>query len=356
MERIPPYCGGAEQVAWIHAVELAKLHQVHVVTFGKDQTTESRQDITIHYLPRARKNLLAYMTTHRAILNNCISAISPHVIHCHMPNELSACLKKGACLMVSTIHDGVPENALMELTSLTRKEWLKFKIIRRMNIHKSDAVTCVSKRNCDVMSDLYKAHSEKFLFIPNPIYEHFFEPVEQYDDGYVLNFGRQITLKMATLLDAARQMPDTSFVFVGTGDMVRDHGLKNVRFVGFSEDVKSYIDRAAICVFPSLSENFPLVGLEAMARGKPVIATGPGFSEYINHRENGYLLTSNGPSQIKRAIEEVMGDKALRKKLSENGRRTAEEYQPSRVISMYMDLYRSRLSNLPSKPEPERKK
>lgn len=347
VEAIPPHCGGGEQVAWIHAVELAKRYDVAVVTLGETHSETTRDNVRVYCLPRRKRNLFAYLTTHRTLLNQCIDRIAPNVIHCHMPNELAACLSPKDRLMVSTIHDGVPENEQLKLRFTSKRDWLRFKVIRRINVKKSDLITCVSRHNRDTMRALYPKSATKFSFIPNPIYDRFFGPTTNGDEGYVLNFGRQIALKMAPLLEVAKNMPDTHFVFVGTGDMVKDYGLANVRFVGFSAAVEEYIDRAALCVFPSLSENFPLVGLEAMARGKAVIATQRGFSEYIDHLKNGYLLNSTEPHDIGEAIKTLMSNSELRSRIASNARATAEDYRPGRVIHQYVQLYEEALNPVP---------
>ncbi|MGI9233998.1 MAG: glycosyltransferase, partial [Woeseiaceae bacterium] len=105
VEAIPPHCGGGEQVAWIHAVELAKNYEVAVVTLGETYSETTQDNVRVYCLPRQKRNLFAYLTTHRALLNRCIDRIAPTVIHCHMPNELAVCLKSQGRLMVSTIHD-----------------------------------------------------------------------------------------------------------------------------------------------------------------------------------------------------------------------------------------------------------
>jgi glycosyltransferase involved in cell wall biosynthesis len=189
------------------------------------------------------------------------------------------------------------------------------------------------------MRTIYSSCADKFVFIPNPVNERFLKPVADKDEGYVLNFGRQIALKMGVLIDVARLMPETRFVFVGTGDMIGDYGLPNIEFVGFSEAVETYIDGSSICVFPSGSENFPLVGLEAMARGKAVIATKRGFSEYIDHGRNGYLLGSSDPEDIARSLSEVLSNGDLRRQLGDRARVTAEQYRPDAIVSQYEQLY-----------------
>lgn len=345
VEAIPPYCGGGEQVAWIHAVELGKRHDVTVVTFGDVNRDYIRDGVRVCSVERVRRDLGAYATTHRGLLNRLIDSINPAVIHCHMPNILSACIRKKDRVFVSTIHDGVPENEMRKLKFVRRVDWYKFRMLRWINLTKSDAVTCVSNHNLEVMRSLYPGYARKLSVIPNPIYERFFSPSEDSEQGYVLNFGRQTALKMAVLIDVAREMPTTRFVFVGTGEMVRDYGLKNVEFVGFSDAVEGYIDRAQVCVFPSRSENLPLVGLEAMARGKAVIATKRGFSEYIEHMINGYLLESASVADIKEAISAIMENDELRRRLGSNARATAERFRPGIVIAQYEGLYKSLMTS-----------
>jgi glycosyltransferase involved in cell wall biosynthesis len=80
-----------------------------------------------------------------------------------------------------------------------------------------------------------------------------------------------------------------------------------------------------------------------MARGKPVIATRRGFSEYIQHLENGFLLSSAEPAEIKAAINLLMDDQALRERLGHNARETAGNYRPHSIVSQYLDLYRAAL-------------
>jgi glycosyltransferase involved in cell wall biosynthesis len=335
IEAIPPYCGGAEHVAWIHAAQMAVNHDVSVVTFGEERRTELREGVTVEFMPATRRKLASYLSTHRSLLNDCIDSFAPDIIHCHMPNILSVCMSPRKRPFVTTIHDGVPENE----RQIQRLRWLKFKGLRLLNIRKSDVVTCVSQHNRDIMRTIYPSYADRFIFIPNPVNERFLKPVANRDEEYVLNFGRQIALKMGALIDVARLMPETRFVFVGTGDMVGDYGLPNIEFVGFSHAVETYIDGSSVCVFPSGSENFPLVGLEAMARGKAVIATKRGFSEYIDHGRDGYLLNSSDPEDVASSLREVLTDGELRRRLGECARVTAEQYRPGVIVSQYERLY-----------------
>jgi len=341
VEAIPPFCGGGEQVAWIHATEMASRHVVTVITFGEQRESSARDGIRLELLPKPQRPLTRYCTTHRSLLQSCIEQVDPAIIHCHMPNVLSLCFRRRNRLLVHTIHDGTPENEMLGAKFGSRRKWARFKVVRRLNMARADAVTCVSRHNLEVMRGLYPAHAHKMHFVPNPIYDRYFQAPSRGGEDYVLNFGRQISHKMAALLEAAKLMPELRFVFVGSGEMVRDHGVRNAEFFGFSAEVERFIDGAAMCVFPSSTENFPLVGLEAMARGKPVIASRRGFSEYIEHMKNGFLLDSIDPNEVVSAIRKLQCDADLRRRLGRAGRLTAEQFRPVAVVEKYEQLYES---------------
>lgn len=338
-EAIPPYCGGGEQVAWMNAVALAGRHDVSVLTLGERERREVRDGVEVHYLKRPRHRLLYFATAGRSKLQRCITAIDPDVIHSHMPDVLHFCMKKGSRTLVSTIHDGVPETRMKEMCGLSPYTLVKNKLIRAVNIYKSDFVTCVSQHNHKIMTELYPYKKDRFSVIPNGIHSRYFTPVRGVRGEYALNFGRQIALKMEPLLGVASLLPELPFKFVGTGPMARDWGLSNVEFLGFHAEFVEVIDNALLCVFPSLSENFPLVGLEAMARGKPIIATRIGFSEYVEDGVNGLLLDDVEPESIAVAIERLMRDECLYGKICEGARRTAEDFRFENVAGRYEELY-----------------
>ncbi|MEA2083389.1 MAG: glycosyltransferase family 4 protein [Thermodesulfobacteriota bacterium] len=339
VEAIPPYCGGAEHAAWNKALILKKYDTVSIITFGSEDCYAFLEGIHVYYLKKRRKQLSYYFTAGRKKIHNYLKMINPDIIHSHMPDVLHFCLPKNRYNLISTIHDGVPETKMVAIQGHSPLHWLKFKVMRRYNIAKSKIVTCVSKYNYQIMTRLYNKQRGKFAVIPNGISESFYTPVNSDQGQFILNFGRQIELKMGPLIEVAQLMPNMQFKFLGNGPMVQDYGVRNVEFVGFRAKVKEMIDQAFFCVFPSVSENLPLVGLESMARGRPVIATKTGFSEYIIDGENGILLSDREPQTIKAAIELLLADESLYDRLCRNGRSTAEQYRSTVIIDKYRELY-----------------
>jgi glycosyltransferase involved in cell wall biosynthesis len=131
------------------------------------------------------------------------------------------------------------------------------------------------------------------------------------------------------LLRAAAMLPGVSFVIAGEGAEraslereARDLGVSDrVTFVGFRTDTAALLAEADILVLPSVNEGLPLAVLEAMAAGRPVVATAVGGTpEIVHDRETGLLVPPADPGALARAIGELLADPPLARRLAEAGR------------------------------------
>lgn len=99
-----------------------------------------------------------------------------------------------------------------------------------------------------------------------------------------------------------------------------------IDWTGFCSDFEQQLDRAHCLVLPSLfGEGLPMVVLEAMARGRPVIATNvEGVPEAIRHGENGLLAEPGDPAslalQMKRVVDGAVDLQALAQRATEDQR------------------------------------
>ena len=97
-------------------------------------------------------------------------------------------------------------------------------------------------------------------------------------------------------------------------------------------------------VVPSLQEAMGRVTLEAMASGVPLVVTNVGgLPEVVEHGKNGLVVPSKNPARLAEAIAQMLGDEALRKKFSENGRRVLREkfdldQTRDRLLALYQRL------------------
>lgn len=100
------------------------------------------------------------------------------------------------------------------------------------------------------------------------------------------------------------------------------------RLPGPTDDPAGAIAAADAVLFPvTWDEPWGLVPLEAMAVGRPVIATGTGGSaEYLRGGENALIVPKEDPAALRAAIERLRDDPALRTRLVAGGRATAARF------------------------------
>ena len=91
---------------------------------------------------------------------------------------------------------------------------------------------------------------------------------------------------------------------------------------------------------PSEAEGMPMVPIEAMAAGVPVVATDvPGTRDVVRHEQNGLLVPPNSPAKLAAAMRRVVEDVRLRQSLIEGGLRdVAERFSWSSAIAEYRRL------------------
>jgi glycosyltransferase involved in cell wall biosynthesis len=111
-------------------------------------------------------------------------------------------------------------------------------------------------------------------------------------------------------------------------------------FPGFATDVRSMLSALDVAVFPSLTEGFPNVVLEAMAVGKPVVASGiEGIAEILVHDETGLLVPPADPPALADAILRLVARPEERARLASNAKRTSRGYGLERYVTALEQLY-----------------
>jgi glycosyltransferase involved in cell wall biosynthesis len=123
--------------------------------------------------------------------------------------------------------------------------------------------------------------------------------------------------------------PEVSAVIVGEGYLRRElEGLAGalgltaaVRFLGYREDYRAILGAVDILVHTAAWEGFPYGVLEAMARGRPVVATAVGgLPEMVAEGETGLLVPPRDPEQLACALETLVEDAPLRADMGRRGR------------------------------------
>lgn len=138
-------------------------------------------------------------------------------------------------------------------------------------------------------------------------------------------------------------------------EYVRTKRIKNVEFLGprYGDDLEEIYKRCRFVVLPVIwYENLPNVALEAMAHGKPVVASNIGsMREVVSHEENGFLFEPADVDGCRGIVERLFTDDALTKTLGAQARhRVAEYYSPERHYQNLMALFETVVTGHVSPP------
>jgi glycosyltransferase involved in cell wall biosynthesis len=146
-----------------------------------------------------------------------------------------------------------------------------------------------------------------------------------------------------------REMPNAWAVVVGEGPArsnLEGHSADvagSLRFVGSRDDIPAILAASDLVVQSSLYEGFPNAVLEAMAAGRPVVATSVGGTvEAVAHERTGLLVPPRDSAALAHAMLRVLSDNAAAKRFGRAGRERIEnEFSVSRMVAQYEDLYTS---------------
>ncbi|MFC1816334.1 glycosyltransferase family 4 protein [Thermodesulfobacteriota bacterium] len=100
------------------------------------------------------------------------------------------------------------------------------------------------------------------------------------------------------------------------------------------------VKAAKMAILPSIWEAFGFVCVEAMALGRPVIASsGSGFEEIIEDNVSGFLIEPGNSEILARKIISCLKDEARLNRISKNAVERAEDFEVSKVALKLLDYY-----------------
>jgi glycosyltransferase involved in cell wall biosynthesis len=190
-----------------------------------------------------------------------------------------------------------------------------------------------------------RAGAEDVRFIPNGV-EIPAEVGEEADPPEVLFIGRLSPEKGISELEEATR--GLNLVVAGDGPL-RSLVPNALGFVRHAE-VQRLLARAAVVVLPSHREGLPMALLEALAHGRAVVATPVGgIPSVVEDGVSGLLVPAGDADALRAAIERLLGDRDLRRRLGEAGRaRVTELCSWPRVLDETVAAYEAALR--PSAP------
>jgi rhamnosyl/mannosyltransferase len=284
------------------------------------------------------------------------------LIHSHFPNPLAdiACvLAPSEIPVVITWHSDI----VRQRSVLRFYKPLQDALLRRAN------QIVVATPNHLTFSDWLPAFQEKVVVIPFGLDLRRFESTALDAKGVaelresaggrkvLLNVGRLVGYKgQRYAIDALKELPDTVLWLVGAGpleDELHQHAAAQgvARRVVFWGDVADpelpyFFEACDVFVFPSISPNeaFGLVQVEAMACGKPVIATDlrSGVPWVCREGVTGRIVAPGSGESLALALKPLLSNAVLRRQMGEAGRaRAYAEFSAPVMIQRYQTLFDS---------------
>ncbi|WP_133910585.1 glycosyltransferase family 4 protein [Streptomyces sp. NBC_00582] len=348
----PPHLGGLERVVSHLAREQATRHDVRVLTTalgsGGAPRVAVEDGVAVH---RHRAVEVAHTAVAPGLAAQLARVPRDAVLHLHcahalIPEVVAVAARLRGLRYLLHFHLDVDASGPLGALLPYYKRHVFGRVLRA-----AAGVVALTPEQADFLADTYRVPAERLHVVPNGVAASYYMPPREPAAGplrllYVGRLGVQ--KNVARLLDAmALVRQDVRLRIVGDGEL-RDRlmaqaaglGLDNVEFSGglLGEDlVKAYADADAF-VLPSDKEGMPLVVLEAMAAGLPVVATDvPGTRELV--RGTG-LLAAPEPGALADALDTLAADPAYRAALARASAEHAKDYSWATVARLMDDVYR----------------
>lgn len=229
--------------------------------------------------------------------------------------------------LVATIHQFERGSSSLPLNALART----MLVLQEYLVQNSNRIICYSKFMAKELEAAFPQHSGKLRVVPNGVNAQLCAPREITEAAKaspsisIVYVGRlEVRKGINVLVEAFRSLnqlsSEVTLRIVGTGPLESDlrkltakDSLIKILGRKTGEDLLEEYHRADIVVIPSTYEAFGLIALEAMAAGKPVVASATGgLKEIIVDGKTGMLVTPGEPSELATALERLIADPELR--------------------------------------------
>ncbi|WP_426095703.1 glycosyltransferase family 4 protein [Flavobacterium sp. DSR2-3-3] len=247
-------------------------------------------------------------------------------------------------------------------------KWIN-KFHEKRALAKADGHISVSQYTADVTNQLFHIN-KKFTIIPNGINTNSFNTNDTCNDSKtILYFGGIIRKKGVLEIPhyfnrVIEKIPDAQLILIGqdmydklTGNvstfqmmqqLFSDEAGLNVKFLGSVpyQEIKKYIEKATLCIFPSYAEALPVSWIEAMAMAKPVVASNIGWSkEVIDDGIDGFLVNPGQHTEYANKIIQFLQNKGLQKELGIAARKKIERKFSMSIVAQQSLLFYKSLIN-----------
>lgn len=282
----PPSTGGLENVVYNLTSKLANKKQfITIITSTIRATTtriQSSDNFTVKYLPSfeiAHTPIIPLLFF--SLLKQKTDIFHVHIAQAYAPEiaTLVSIIKK--IPLISHYHIDVQTSGRF---GILLKPY--HSILLRRVLKKSHRVICLTNKDKLLLQRKYKINGNKITVIPNGIpAKYFFNRTHTSSHVHKILFvGRLVPQKNPELVIKTLCLLNTSFqlTIVGDGELkqklealISVHALSHVTLLGYknSEEIIKLYRKSDLLLMPSQNEGMPLVALEAMASGLPILTS-----------------------------------------------------------------------------------
>lgn len=346
---LPPEEGISNYVVGLSEALTRKGHKVTLVTRGTGQTRPYEVQNGLRIVrPPFYPFYPLHVSIHGLFLSRWLNSLSvpPDLVHFHSPLVPAIGVR---CLSVATVHTPLLVDSryleIRDLRTLATKLHVPVGFFFETRLFRAvDVLTAVSRHVAKELS-VYGIKENRVSVLGSAVNADLFRPGKQeVTEGTILYVGRLTARKgLLCLIAAIGSLKDRGVALtlwiVGKGPLegylrrrVRRLGLESqeVVFHGFlprSALIETY-QRSNVVVVPSRYEGLSTTLLEALACGRPVVATRAlGIEEVVRDRVDAWLVKSDSPDSLADGIGTVLEDADLQRTLSLNARaRVLESY------------------------------
>ena len=329
--------GGEQQALYLATGLRSRGHLAEVVGHPGCEFAQRarRAGLTVHEQPlRGELNPAAILRIARLLRAGRFQIVHAHTSHAHTLSALAAALVPGARCVVSRRVDFAVNKGALHINRL------KYRIL----VHRYVAISaCVRQALIDggVPPEIIRVVpsgvdiSRLDQADPEPLRAEF--GLEQHTQvvGAVAHFAWHKGLEV--LIDAIPAIlevrPQTRFLLVGDGELTEELKARArarapasaVIFPGFRTDAPSFLALFDVVATPSVMEGLNTTNLDALALGRPVVASRiGGIPEAVIDRQTGLLVPPRDADALAHAILELLQDRELASRLGAAGRRLIE--------------------------------
>jgi len=338
--------------------------EMHILSISKEIKKDSvlkKDGVTIHQIKAVKLPMtVAGITIYPIKMIREAKKINPDLIHGQMigaPYGFAAGILAKKYPTLLTIHTIIKQTSKTNRSSFYGKiHDTLWRLLEKWELKRIPYLIVVSPH---LKEELKKDGAKNITVIPNGIDANWFGVPNESITGRILFVGRIRPGKgLENLIKSIKLVIDKGcdvhlHVVGPTNDL---HYLKYLQELAKKMEVREHVEfigsipddallneyaECSIFVLPSSIESNPIVLLEAMASGKPVIATNVGGIPYmIEDGKNGFLVNYGDIEGLAEKILKLMNDKKLRDFIAENGKKTAMKYSWENISEETYEVYR----------------